>query len=248
MEEPSGISPGDSDDRGVRSSLAGICALLLEQVPVAAASVVVMTAAGHRGTAYASSDWAAKIEEVGFLLGEGPCDDAFRNGGPVLVSDLGRPFHSSYRRWPAYTAVLVGLGVRAVCAFPLQFGAVAVGTLALYALEPTQLSDRQLSSVLGLADSAALSLLDAVTGGDPGDGLARPLDGSMYRSEVYQATGMISEQLHIPVADAMSRLRGHAYASNRPLADIARDVVTRRLRLQDDNGEATQGGRCHGHD
>jgi hypothetical protein len=42
---------------------------------------------------------------------------------------------------------------------------------------------------------------------------------------------MVSVQLGIDVADALVRLRGHAYVHNRLLADVAADVVARRLRF-----------------
>ncbi len=42
---------------------------------------------------------------------------------------------------------------------------------------------------------------------------------------------MISEQLRIPIGDALVRLRAHAYAEGRPIHDVASDVVARRLRI-----------------
>jgi hypothetical protein len=38
-------------------------------------------------------------------------------------------------------------------------------------------------------------------------------------------------QLGVSVADALVRLRAHAYAEARPLSDVAGDVVAGRLRL-----------------
>jgi hypothetical protein len=55
-------------------------------------------------------------------------------------------------------------------------------------------------------------------------------DGSWNdRAEVHQATGMILAQLDVSAQDAFVRLRAHAFATGRPLADVARDVVARRL-------------------
>jgi hypothetical protein len=44
---------------------------------------------------------------------------------------------------------------------------------------------------------------------------------------------MISVQLNVSLADALVRLRAHAYAQDRPIAEVAGDVVARRLRFQD---------------
>jgi AmiR/NasT family two-component response regulator len=55
--------------------------------------------------------------------------------------------------------------------------------------------------------------------------------GLIARAELYQAQGMLSLQLGVDLAEAMIRLRAHAYAHNRPLIDVARDIVERRLDL-----------------
>ena len=53
--------------------------------------------------------------------------------------------------------------------------------------------------------------------------------------EVHQAAGMVSEQLDLRTSDALVLLRAAAYASERPIDDLAHDVVTRRLRFVDDH-------------
>jgi hypothetical protein len=53
-----------------------------------------------------------------------------------------------------------------------------------------------------------------------------------YRAEIHQASGMVSIQLDVSVADGLVRLRAHAFTTGRPLRDVAADVVGRRLRLE----------------
>jgi hypothetical protein len=45
---------------------------------------------------------------------------------------------------------------------------------------------------------------------------------------------MVMIQLGVSLAEAMSRLRAHAYAHERRLGDVARDVVARRLEFEPD--------------
>jgi hypothetical protein len=45
---------------------------------------------------------------------------------------------------------------------------------------------------------------------------------------------MIIVQLGVPAAVALVRLRAYAYAHDRRLRDVARDVVARRLRFDPD--------------
>lgn len=49
---------------------------------------------------------------------------------------------------------------------------------------------------------------------------------------------MLTDQLDTTCDLALIRLRGHAFSHDRPLLDVARDVLVRRLRL-DDNGNVS---------
>jgi hypothetical protein len=45
---------------------------------------------------------------------------------------------------------------------------------------------------------------------------------------------MVVAQLGVSAADALARLRAHAFAEQRLLGDVARDVVARRLCFTED--------------
>jgi AmiR/NasT family two-component response regulator len=49
--------------------------------------------------------------------------------------------------------------------------------------------------------------------------------------EVYQAQGMVMVDLGVSLADALVRLRAYAFVEGRPVAEVARDVVAGRVRL-----------------
>jgi ANTAR domain len=57
---------------------------------------------------------------------------------------------------------------------------------------------------------------------------------ALSRAEVSQATGMLVAQLGVEPADALVRLRAHAYATGRSSTDVARDILDRLLRLEAD--------------
>ena len=130
------------------------------------------------------------------------------------------------------------LGAGAVFAFPLTVGAIRAGVLGLYRGVPGPLPDRQLGDLLILADAATVMLLGGANGnGDDGDGAG--LDGqapdlALHRAEIDQATGMLTVQLGVPAGEAFARLRAYAYSQDRRLADVAGDIVARRLRLPRD--------------
>jgi DNA-binding GntR family transcriptional regulator len=90
-----------------------------------------------------------------------------------------------------------------------------------------------------LADAATVVLLEgqhrdgeaeATSAGPAG----QPPDLARHRAEIDQATGMVSEQLDVAIGEAFVRLRAYAYAQERRLSEVARDIVARRLRLSPD--------------
>jgi hypothetical protein len=181
-----------------------------------------------------------RLSELQLTLGEGPCHEVLASAAPVLCADLGDA--ESSRRWPAFTPEALSLGAGAVFAFPLVVGAIRAGVMGLYRRSAGPLERSQLGDLLTLADAATLLLLDAVDGGiTAADGDGGGLDGqtpdlALHRAEIDQATGMLTVQLGVPVAEAFARLRAYAYTKDRRLADVAGDIVARRLRLDPDPG------------
>jgi AmiR/NasT family two-component response regulator len=79
-------------------------------------------------------------------------------------------------------------------------------------------------------------LLDGATGMQPDTAeLAWQRDDpTAHQAQVHQATGMVLVQLGASAEAAFARLRAYAYAHDRRLGDVARDVVERRLRFDPD--------------
>ncbi len=171
----------------------------------------------------------AELEELQFTLGQGPGVDASA-GAAVLVADL----LGAAGRWPVFVPAAVALGVRAVFALPLRIGAISVGTLLAHRATPGPLLDGALADVFALAGAITVLLVhQQSTGVDRiKPGWAPP---ATYRAQVHQATGMISVQLGVSVAEALVRLRAYAYADGRLIAEVAADVVDRRLRFDENN-------------
>lgn len=194
-----------------------------------------------RETVYASDETAATLEELTLTVGEGPGLDAVRSGEPVLSPDLATA--EALVRWPAFAPAAAALGVLAVFALGLRIGAIRLGALTLFRRDPGDLTRTQMSDGLALADVACLLLLDR-TGPAGTDATARAVehDGVRY-PEVHQATGMIIVQLGVDAETAFARLRAHAFAHNRRLRDVARDVVSRRLHFEPQVGDHYADGR-----
>jgi len=223
--------------RGGQVSAADVCAAVIPGVQVTGAwlSAARDAQAGH--LMQVTDEVSRQLAELQLTLGEGPLFDASTSGGPALASDLASP--ESAFRWPAFTPAACRAGAAAVFAFPLAVGAIRAGVLGLYRDRPGPLSDFQLGDALVFADAATMLLLDAQdqAGGAAGPGAGpggQPVGLASRRAEIDQATGMLTEQLSVSITDAFARLRAYAYVSDRGLADVARDIVARRLRLPPD--------------
>jgi len=209
-----------------------ICRACVDGLDVDGAAISLLTAAAARQTLAATDATAELLEDLQFTLNEGACMEAARTGNPVLVGDLR---HSGeVERWPMFAAaVMERSAVRAVFALPLQWGAVNLGVLDLYRLQPGALDDAQLRDAFAAADAAALMMLGLRT--DPDQGGGGWLDHAVaHRAEIHQAAGMVSVQLDVTTDEALARMRAHAFVHDRLLIDVARDVVARRLMFTED--------------
>lgn len=207
-----------------------ICELCVDALAVTGAGIAMVTAAGHRGVICATNDVSATIEDLQLTLGEGPCVDAAVTGGPVLLADLGQAPDVAVDRWPAFMEGAATAGVEALFAFPLRVGAISVGVLDLYRDQPGELSKEEMTGALVAADAAAMALLHLDV-----DGAEAFTDDhesrAAYQLQVHQATGMVTAQAGVTIEQAFLMLRARAFAESRPLAELAAEVVARRVRF-----------------
>ena len=128
-------------------------------------------------------------------------------------------------------------GARAVFGFPVGVGDVRLGALNLYRDRPGALTADQHADALVVADVAARAILMMQADAVPGTLGADLEAGADFRFVVHQAAGMVAVQVGIPVADALVQLRARAFSSDRPVADVAADVIDRRLRFGPGDGD-----------
>jgi hypothetical protein len=211
-----------------------ICTLCVDALAVTGAGIAMLTTAGHRGVVCATDAVSATIEDLQLTLGEGPCVDAAVSGSPVLIPDLDRPFDVGTDRWPAFMDGAAAAGVKAVFAFPLRVGAISVGVLDLYRDLPGELIADELVAALMAADAAALALLYLDV--ESSDAFNDDHDSrASYQLQVHQATGMVMAQTDVTIEEAFLMLRARAFAEGRPLAELAADVVARRVRFSSED-------------
>jgi hypothetical protein len=211
-----------------------LCEACAEITGTSGAGIMLMSGDVPRGSVCTTDAVSELIEQLQYALGEGPCVDAFRQDRPVLEPDLASP---KSPRWVGFTEPALAAGVRAVFGFPLQVGAVRLGALNLYCDRPGALSDDQHADALVAADVAAQAVLVLQANAPPGQLAVELESGADFQYVVHQASGMVSAQLEVGVAQALIRLRAYAFGNERRLVDVAQEVVARTLRFDADSGQ-----------
>ncbi len=201
-----------------------------------AAAISLVFDGASTGTLGSSGASARVYDELQFTFGEGPCLDSVTYRAPILVADLADPDDT---RWPAYGAAMLAHKIRGVFAMPVVVAGEHVGALDFFRAQPGRLTGVQFTGAAAAAELAGVPLLDLMDGDlqaaadDPNSNAWTELS-VLSRAEVSQATGMLVAQLGIDPAEALVRLRAHAYATDRTASEVARDILDRRLRLQAD--------------
>ncbi|MGI4896890.1 MAG: GAF and ANTAR domain-containing protein [Janthinobacterium lividum] len=210
------------------------------------------------GLAAATDGAAVVLEELQFTLGEGPCVDASRSGRPVLLSDLAHTPSGGEGgpRWPMFTPAALDAGVAAIFAFPLRIGAIRIGVLDLYRDRTGVLAEAEVTEALAFA-AAALTVVLHLQSHPPTKGRRHCTIGAVGtaieqgpwalplvddRAVVHQATGMVSVTSAVSLAQALVLIRARAYSDDRPVNDVATDIVVGGLRLGGDPSAGSQPG------
>lgn len=194
--------------------------------PVSGASVSTIGELLGSETVAATDEQAARLDELQFDLGEGPCWDALRSAHPVLMPDVRRDGSAA---WPAFSAAIMSDELSSIFAFPLCVGPLRIGAVDLYSFAPVRLDSTQTLQAGAMADVVSRLVLrqalNAVGGenAEPGNGFSRRF--------IHQATGVVLAQLDLSADDARLVIQGHAFAASRTMKDVSQDIVEGRLRF-----------------
>jgi hypothetical protein len=209
------------------------CSACAQVVGVRGAGIVLVSRTARSGatglaSVCVSDSTIEAVEDAQYTSGEGPCVDAFRSRSPISEPDLG---DGGVQRWPVFGAQAVRLGMRAAFGFPMLVHSVCIGAVNLYDDEVGPLSADRFADALAVAHVAARTVL--------GWQSAAPLGALAWQLEqlpahgavIHQATGMVAVQARLSIPDAQVLLRAFAFAEDRAVKDVARDVVARVVRF-----------------
>jgi hypothetical protein len=211
-----------------------LCEISAEVSGTTGAGIMLQHEETTNGSLCTTDGVAAYLDDLQYTLGEGPSIDAHRLSTVVAEPELESP---GVDRWPALTPSALQAGAKAMFAFPIRIGAARLGSLTLYRNRSGPIDGERYSDTLVMTDVAAETIVAMQANAPPGSIAVELEEGANLHFVVHQAAGMVSEQLHVGVAEVLVRMRSYAFRSDTPIDVVAEAVVARRLRLTDSDGE-----------
>lgn len=205
--------------------LAGLTESCVRLLDIAAAGVLLSDGRGVLRLLAASSERTRLLELFQLQRDEGPCLDCFRSGAPVLVPDL----TTVGDRWPAFSEAAGSVGFRSVHALPMRLHDSVLGTLGLFGSGVGDMAPSDVDLGQALAHVASVAVVTERAAADSATVTAQLQYALSSRIVLEQAKGVIAHVGGLDVEDAFVVLRRYARAHGLKLAEVARDVVERRL-------------------
>jgi hypothetical protein len=224
LRELSGVVPPDRD----------LSEPFVDLFPVTGTAISTLGELLGSETVSASDPQAARLDELQFDLGVGPCWDALSLARPVLEPDLRQQPRGS---WPAFTEAAVADGVGSLFAFPMLVGSLRIGAVDMYSRGAMTLDRIQTRQAASLAELVGRQVLRRALMRSSLHDPEEP-ESPFSRRLIHQATGMVLAQLDLNAEDARLVIQGHAFATGRSMMDVSRAVVDGELDFTDDSTEA----------
>lgn len=177
----------------------------------------------------ASDERAEMLELFQVQAEEGPCQDCYRLGQPVVVTDL----RQAAGRWPRFAPHAVAAGFQSIHAFPMRLRGEVIGALNMFGVRAGPMDDPDVRVIQALADIATIALLQerALTQAEL---LTEQLQSALNgRIVIEQAKGFLAQVHHESPDDAFGRMRTYCRHHGLKLGEVALQVTTDPGRLPD---------------
>ena len=196
------------------------CVELLE---VDAAGLLLADGRGALQLVAASTEQARLVELFQIQNDEGPCLDSYSTGLPVIVPDISAA--AATAQWPRFAAAAAAMGFANVHAIPMRLRNQVIGTLNLFGSAPDELDPAVARAARALVDVATIGILQERAAREQ-ELVAGQLQTALNsRVIIEQAKGILAERLRITPDQAFLMLRQFSRNNNRPLTELAGDVI-----------------------
>jgi transcriptional regulator with GAF, ATPase, and Fis domain len=193
---------------------------------VSAAALLLDGGDGHLDLVASTSHESRTVELIVLAADEGPCVDAFRSGTAVAVPDL-----REGTEWSRFRRAAVDNGFTSMHALPMRLRQDSIGALSLFESDTTSLDERDLRAAQALADIATVGIQQDRAMRESETVRSQLQTALDSRVVIEQAKGVVAYTHDEDMDAAFRRIRGYARDGRRPISEVARAIVDRRLIL-----------------
>ena len=169
----------------------------------------------------ASDETARHVHELQMALAQGPTVEASQGRTSIAYGA------ELKRRWPRFAGMAAELGVHAAAAVPLDLARYD-GPGSLSAIGPPNPPPGGLGTLQEVAGALDQGVLRSagLTGGTHTDLPSLELfESEDFQPALHEAAGALYERQGWCVDDAIALIRAHAYAENRTVAEVAKNIL-----------------------
>jgi len=188
-----------------------------------AAGIVLADPTGQLQFLAASEESVRLLEVLVVQTREGPCEDCYRTGEPVVNTDLRRG--EAQGRWPVFSDLAGSMGYRAVHVLPLRHRGATIGALNLFSTHADPFEPGEVRVMQAFADVATVGILQERTIRASGVLTEQLQMALVSRVSIEQAKGILARTHDVSVEDAFVMLRSYVRAARLKLSTVAADIV-----------------------
>ncbi|MDQ2812934.1 MAG: GAF and ANTAR domain-containing protein [Actinomycetota bacterium] len=201
-------------------TLGRVARLSAQAIPGVAGAGLTWEPGTRSASVDSSHDFARRLDQLQYRLGEGPGLQAYHEQQVVLARTV-----AGWPRWPRFSAVALEEGVRTVLAVPLTAGGARLGTLSLYSQSADAFDGTATAQAELFAEHAAHVLACARELAESRSAARNLREALASRAPIEQAKGILMAREHCDPQQAFDLLREASQCSHVKLSDIARLLV-----------------------
>lgn len=209
----------------LEDSLTRVAEYAVRAIPGAEGAGLTLLEENRSDTIVSTADFVARIDDIQYSLGQGPCVSAVANRQIVLSGSLGGD-----RRWPQFGSRVARLGVHSVVSLPLITDEGVVGAMNVYAHDKNAFTAD--AGRLGelFAVPAAIAVQNAQVLAQT-KRLASQLQAALSsRGVIERALGIMMSRSGGTEAEALDRLRALSQHQHEKLPVVAQSIVQEAVR------------------
>lgn len=200
--------------------MARVAELAKRTIPGAAQVSLTLITGDQANTAAWTGRMALGLDERQYEDGSGPCIDAARWGGTVVIDDM-----ANDPRYPTFGPRAIEQGALSTLSVGLQVQKLTIGTLNIYGITMGAFDSDSVHLAQTFASYAAVALANARLYASTAELAAQLTEAMTSRSTIEQAKGIIIAKLGCSAEVAFDVLSRTSQNANRKLREVAVQVI-----------------------